>query len=221
MSIKADAPGSRRPAEKLAADARNPWTTLRSSQVYENGWIAVDDREVRDASGAVRPYGVVRFKVQGRCILPIDDEGFTYLVGQYRYAADRYSWELPAGGSDPDETPLQSAVRELKEETGLEARHWLELLDLSVSGSITDERAACFLAWGIGQSDRDLDDQEVVRVRRVPFADALDMALRGGIDAAVSVAAILSAHARAVRGTLPDDVARLLGRAGPHREASA
>jgi hypothetical protein len=59
----------------------NPWTTLASRDAYEDGWFVVEDRTVRGSTGPERPYGVVRFKHVGARILPIDNQGFTYLVG--------------------------------------------------------------------------------------------------------------------------------------------
>ncbi len=192
------------------SEEKNPWTTLRSSRRYENKWIAVDEHEVRDAAGNTSPYGVVRFKRRGHGILPIDSEGCTYLVGQYRYAAGRYSWELPAGGGRLEEDPLEAAQRELREETGITAEHWLELLHLTISGAITDERAVCYVAWGLDRQKRELDEQEVVKVRRVRFAEVMSMVLKGEINSAVSVATVLAVHARASCGDLPEGLGRLL-----------
>ena len=68
---------------------------------FESDWPVVEDRTVRDAPGPGRLYGVVRFKHVGVRVLALDREGFTYLVGQHRSAADCFSWELPAGGAEP------------------------------------------------------------------------------------------------------------------------
>ena len=192
------------------ADPANPWTTLSTKRYYENDWIAVDEHQVRNAAGHTNPYGTVHFKHRGISILPIDPDGLVHLVGQYRYGAGRYSWEIPAGGGDPDEEPIEAARRELREEMGLAAESWLELLRVTVSGAITDQRAVCFVAWGLGRRERDPDEQEVLRRRRVSFAEAVRMALGGEITDAVSAATILALQARAHRGELPEDLARLL-----------
>ena len=196
--------------ERVLSSEENPWTTLSVSRQYENGWIAVDEHEVRDAAERPGRYGVVRFKEIGVHVLPIDDEGRVTLVGQYRYAARRYSWEIPAGGGEPDADPLEAAGRELREETGIEARHWLELLRLTLSGSITTAQSLCFAAWGLGPAERHLDAQEVIKLRRVLFAEAVELALGGEIRDAPSVATILALGAKADRGELPPDLARLI-----------
>ena len=192
----------------------NPWTTLSVAPQYENDWIAVDEHEVRDASERLGRYGVVRFKVVGVHVLPIDGEGRVTLVGQYRYAAGRYSWETPAGGGAPDADPLEAAKRELREETGIAARHWLELLRLTLMGSITTAQGLCFAAWDLRPAERRLDSQEVIELRRVPFAEAVEFALSGEIRDAPSIAAILALRSKAERGELPPDLARrIMGRA--------
>ena len=192
------------------SDPANPWTTLSTRRHYENDWIAVDEHQVRNAAGHTSPYGTVHFKHCGVIILPIDRDGHVHLVGQYRYAAGHYSWEVPAGGGDPDEEPIEAARRELREEMGLTAESWLELLRLTLSGAITDQRAVCFVAWRLGQHEREPDEQEVLQRRRVPFPEALRMALGGEITEAISVATILALQARTALGELPEDLARLL-----------
>ncbi|NBX51177.1 NUDIX hydrolase, partial [bacterium] len=88
------------------------------------------------------------FKNKAIAILPLDEEGNTWLVGQYRYALDSYSWEVPMGGGPLEVDILASAKRELKEETGLTASQWTELQLIHTSNSVTDEVGHIFLAQG-------------------------------------------------------------------------
>ena len=102
-------------------DHANPWTTLETRPVYENPWIAVREDQVLRPDGQPGIYGVVHFKNKAIGVLPVDDDGHVWLVGQYRYPLDAYSWEIPEGGGPEGEDPEETARRELREETGLVA----------------------------------------------------------------------------------------------------
>jgi 8-oxo-dGTP pyrophosphatase MutT (NUDIX family) len=134
---------------------------------------------------------VTHFKNRAIGVLPIDDEGCTYLVGQYRYTLNQYSWEIPEGGCPIEEDPLVAAQRELKEETGLTARHLQLLGRTHLSNSVTDEEALYYLATGLSQGSAEPEGTEKLRLRRVPFAEALRMALAGEITDALSVVTLL------------------------------
>jgi 8-oxo-dGTP pyrophosphatase MutT (NUDIX family) len=188
----------------------NPWTIRSSTKRYEGEWISVVEHEAQDASGQEGVYAVVHFRKVGVRMLPIDADGTVLLVGQYRFAAGYDSWELPAGGREKGEAPQTSAARELAEEVGLAARHWLRLPHLIPSGAICDERQELYLAWGLSPAARETDPQEVLRVKRVPFREVLDMVLAGEISDAGTVAAVLTCHVRACRGELPEEIARHL-----------
>jgi len=184
-------------------DSQNPWTTLASAERYENPWIRVVEHQVLNPSGKPGIYGTVHFKNLALGVLPVDAEGHTYLVGQYRYPLGRYSWEIPEGGGRHDVDPLTSAKRELMEEVGLAASHWQEIIHLDLSNSVTDERAVCFLAWGLTQGDAQPDDTEKLAIRRLPVSEAIAMAVRGDITDAMSVAALLRFDVMALTGALP------------------
>src|SRR6185436_10464379 len=124
----------------------NPWQTADRRYVYENAWINVREDNVIRPDGAPGIYGVVEFKNKAIGVLPMDEEGCTYLVGQYRYTLDRYSWEIPEGGCPEGEEPLSAARRELVEETGLEASTWKLLGTAHLSNSVTNEEALYYLA---------------------------------------------------------------------------
>src|SRR5690606_33199265 len=91
---------------------------------YENAWIKVEHRDVITPAGTPGIYGVVRFKNKAIGIVPVDDNGYIYLVGQFRYPLGEYSWEIPEGGGLLEHDPLDAAKRELKEETALVATFW-------------------------------------------------------------------------------------------------
>ena len=96
----------------------NPWKTLSGKRIYENPWIRLDEYQVINPSGGKGIYGKVSFKGKAVGIIPVDDEMNTWLVGQYRYTLEEYSWEIPMGAVPHDETYENGALRELKEETG-------------------------------------------------------------------------------------------------------
>lgn len=169
----------------------NPWKTKSKATVYENPWIRVEHHEVRTPGGKDGIYGKAHFKNKAIAILPIDDAGNTWLVGQYRYALDAYSWEVPMGGGPLDVDTLASAKRELKEETGLSASQWTELQLIHTSNSVTDEVGYIFLAQGLIEGEPEFEDTEDISIKKLPFAEALDWVMQGKITDSLSVIAIL------------------------------
>jgi len=169
----------------------NPWTTLTSKLQYDNNWISVTEHQVLNAAKSPGIYGTVHFKNIAIGIIPIDREGYTWIVGQYRYPLDAYSWEIPEGGGKISVPPLESARRELKEETGIEAKHWEQIIHLHLSNSVTDEQALAYLATDLTIGKPDPDEDEVLKLRRIHFREVIEMAERGEITDALSVAAIL------------------------------
>lgn len=175
------------------------WRTLSSREIYDNPWIRVEDHRVINPSGGENQYGKVCFKTFAVAILALEDDPneHTYLVGQQRYTLGSYSWELPMGGAPLGSSALESAQRELKEETGLSARNWSEVMRLHPSNSITDEYGIVFHARELSPGEPQFEETEAISIRRLPFKDALAMTLRGEITDAISVATILRyAHER-------------------------
>lgn len=169
----------------------NPWLTLSSRQVYDNPWISVREDRVVRPDGASGIYGVVHYKNLAVGVLAVEEE-HVYLVGQYRYPLERYSWEIPEGGCPEGEEPLRAAQRELREETGLRAARWRMLGEAYLSNSVADEHAVWFLATGLVSGDWQPEGTERLRVRRVPLRAALSMALDGEITDALSILALTS-----------------------------
>jgi 8-oxo-dGTP pyrophosphatase MutT (NUDIX family) len=180
----------------------NPWKILAERTVYDNQWIGVTEYEVINPGGGKGIYGKVRFKSLAIGILPLDDQGNTWLVGQYRFPLDAYSWEIPEGGGDPAVPPVESARRELMEETGLVANDWTELMEMHLSNSVTDEQAFIFLARGLDQREAAPEETEQLVVRRLPFEEAYRMVERGEITDSMSVAAILKTKLMLLQGQL-------------------
>ena len=112
------------------------------------------------------------------------------LVGQHRYALDDYSWEIPEGGVPPDESPLEGAGRELREETGVEATDWRELVRFHLSNSVTDEAGVLFAARALRHGTATPDPTEELAIRWVPFAESLAMVGDGRITDAMTIMAL-------------------------------
>ncbi|MBU2913198.1 NUDIX domain-containing protein [Reichenbachiella agariperforans] len=173
---------------------KNPWTTLSEKEVYNNLWITVEEHQVLNPNGGEGIYGKVHFKNRAIAIVPIDDEGNTWLVGQYRYTLDEYSWEIPMGGGPLDEGILDSAKRELKEETGLTASDWQSISRIHTSNSVTDEEGFIFLARGLELGETAFDDTEDLAIKKVSLAVAVGMVMSGEITDSLSMAGLLKVH---------------------------
>jgi 8-oxo-dGTP pyrophosphatase MutT (NUDIX family) len=167
------------------------WKRLKSAVVYDNQWITVFDEKVLNPNGGESQYGRIHFKSKAIAIVPLDEDGNTWLVGQNRYTTDEYSWEVPMGGSDAGEDPIDTAKRELKEETGLTAGKLEQIMRLHPSNSITDEEGFVFVATNLEQGETDFDDDENLQVRKLSLVDAIEMVKRNEITDAISVAALL------------------------------
>lgn len=164
---------------------------MSSRQVYDNAWIRVEHQEVIAPTGHPGIYGAIHFKNIAIGIIPLDAERNTWLVGQYRHVPGVYSWEIPEGGGLLEEDTLEAARRELREEVGLQAGEWTELLRLHTSNSVTDERSVVYLARQLQEVPQEHGDTEQLKTVKLPFSEAVDMVLKGEITDAISMAAIL------------------------------
>lgn len=170
----------------------NPWTTLTTREVYSNKWIQVTEHDVLNPAGGKGIYGKVHFKNKAIGIIPVDEHGNTWLVGQYRYTLNEYSWEIPEGGGAMDTEPLEAAKRELKEETGLTANKWTLLMRIHTSNSVTDEEGFVFLAEDLTQGEDDREETEAdLVVKKLSLQEAVSMVMDGKITDSISVAGLL------------------------------
>jgi 8-oxo-dGTP pyrophosphatase MutT (NUDIX family) len=176
---------------------KNPWTTLSGEEKYDNKWINVTEYKVINPSGGNGIYGKIHFKNKAIGVIAIDDESNTWLVSQYRYTLNEISWEIPEGGGEMNVDPLESAKRELKEETGLTARKWTLLTRIHTSNSVTDEEGFIFLAEDLEQGQSDPEETEGdLQVKKVPLSEAVEMVLQGEITDSISMVGILLAERR-------------------------
>ena len=173
----------------------NPWKINRTEAIYENPWIRVVEHQVTNPAGNPGIYGVVHFKNTAVAVIPVDEHGHTWLVGQFRFPTGTYEWEVPEGGAPADENPEDCARRELQEETGLLAAELRPILEMQLSNSTTDEQSISYLATGISQGPASPEDTEKLAIRRLPLDEAIAMARRNEIRDALSVASLLQLDA--------------------------
>ena len=175
--------------------ARIPWRQLTSRPVYENRWIRVREDQVELPDGRTTLYGVVQC---AGCVgvLPFLDPDTIILVGQYRYVAGDFYWEMPTGAMKPGESEEAAVQRELAEEAGYEAGRLVKLCACHTSKSVVDETANIYLAEGLHPVQRQADPTEFIEVRAFPFDDVLRMVERDEIKDAMTIIAVLYAARR-------------------------
>jgi 8-oxo-dGTP pyrophosphatase MutT (NUDIX family) len=135
----------------------------------------------------------------GAAAVALDDERRVCLLRQYRYVADGWLWELPAGKLEPGEPPLVTAQRELTEEAGVSARHWRSLGTCLSSPGVFSERLHLFLATDIEPASTAHERAEVIEIHWVPFAQACAWAIDGTITDCKSALGLLRAREAAGR----------------------
>jgi 8-oxo-dGTP pyrophosphatase MutT (NUDIX family) len=145
---------------------------------------------VINPSGGNGIYGKVHFKNRAIGIVPMDENGHIWLVGQYRFVLNAFSWEIPEGGGIHETDPLDAAKRELKEETGLVADSWEKILEIHLSNSVSDEFGIIYLATGLQQEEAEPEDTEQLHIQKVSLENAYRMVLNHQITDSLSVAGI-------------------------------
>lgn len=172
----------------------NPWKTLSSKHIYSNPWMSVREDQVIRPDGQDGIYGVIDTRI-ATGVVALTPERDVYLVGQYRYPTDVYSWEIVQGGADEDEDPLTACKRELQEEAGLLAETWTPIGgEIHLSNCISSEKAYIYVAEGLSETEASPDGTEVLQLKKVPLKEAVRMAVSGEIVDAVSVIGILLAE---------------------------
>jgi 8-oxo-dGTP pyrophosphatase MutT (NUDIX family) len=176
----------------LNTENKRPWITLSSQEKYDNAWINVTEYQVINPGGKQGIYGKVHFKNKAIGIIPLDEHKNTWLVGQQRFVLNEWSWEIPEGGGVLTTNVLESAQRELKEETGLTARRWQEVLRVHLSNSVSDEEGFVFLAEDLtgGTIEREASEADMI-VWKLPFSEVIKMVEEGKITDSLSVLGIL------------------------------
>jgi len=180
--------------EDLAPDS---WPVAGSAEQFSNWLITVrsDKVQMPDSSHAER---TVVTHIGAVAVLALDEQDRVLMIRQYRHPVARQLWEIPAGLRDVSgEALVDTARRELLEETGYAAREWHALIDSYASPGITSERIRIFLARGIetAQSDYQREGEEkFLRTAWVPLAEAVQAALAGKLHNGATIQGILAAR---------------------------
>ena len=173
---------------------QNPWKTISSRKVYSNPWMSVREDQVIRPDGQNGIYGVIDTRT-ATGVVALTPEHEVYLVGQYRYPTDVYSWEIVQGGTDENEDPLTACKRELQEEAGLIAETWTPIGgEIHLSNCISSEKGYLFVAEGLSETEASPDGTEVLHLKKLPLREAVRMAVSGEIVDAVSIIGILLAE---------------------------
>jgi len=183
-------------------ELHNPWIIIDAEDRYENNWIKITHFNVLNPSGGAGIYGKVHFKNRAIGVVPLDEQMNVYLVGQYRFPLEQYSWEIPEGGGRFDEEPLEAAKRELEEETGLRASEWTEIVHMHLSNSVSDEFGIVYLARGLEQHAAMPEETEQLIIKKVPFDDAYNLLEQNIITDSLTVAALLKVKILLLEGKL-------------------
>jgi ADP-ribose pyrophosphatase len=178
--------------------SRVPWKTISTRSVYQNPWLRLREDIAEMPDGRNTIYGVVQC---APCVgvLPFLDQETVILVGQYRYVARGFFWEMPTGGVKPGEPEEDAVQRELAEEAGYEAARLTKLCAFHTSKSVVDETANIYVAEGLRPARVTPDDTEFIEVRAFPFDDVVRMVVEDEIKDAMTIVAVLHAARRRSR----------------------
>src|SRR3989344_3585725 len=179
-------------SDTIMVEENGPWKIKTSEIKYKNPYIEVAEDDVIGPDGNSYIYGKIKI-VPGVSVLPIDENGFVYLIKEFKYAIGKYSTEVVCGGIKPDEDDISAARRELMEEVGISASEFISVGDVHAISNIVNSRNALFLAKNLAFGKPDREGTEVMETLKMPFKDAVKMVMDGTIQRAPSRVLILKA----------------------------
>lgn len=170
-----------------------PYRILKSKNIYKNPWINVREDTVIHPRGNKGIFGIIKMK-NGISVLAINSRKEAFLVREYKYGIRNFSTETMSGGMDGNESPLQAAKRELKEELGLVAKRWICLGYVDPFTTILSSKNYMYLALDIKQKNICPDEEEKIELIKVSFKRAVEMVMSGKITHSASCVLILKAE---------------------------
>lgn len=170
--------------------SNRPFQTKASRVVWACPWYSVRQDELVLPDGRPGVYNVVQHP-GAVWVVPVTTAGEVVLLRHYRYTVDDWCWEVPAGGLKADQSPLELAKIELREEIGGTASTWREITTFYTSNGISNEKAYVFLATGVTLAEPAHEPAEVMHLHPTPLQEALQMARSGRITDGPSALALL------------------------------
>ncbi len=159
---------------------------VSTRRMYSGRIINLDIDTVRFPNGTIGELEMIRHPGASAVVPfltdPAGDDPTVLLIRQYRYAAERYLYEVPAGRLDPGEAPDACARRELREETGCQAERVEHLITMYTTPGFTDEKIHLFMATGITRGEDAREADEFIETETMPLSRALSLVERGEIQ---------------------------------------
>lgn len=156
------------------------WQVLETTMEYENPFMRITKSIVLRPNKNKDPYYVLDRRSNFSIAIPIDNKGFTYLVGQYRFPPRFYSWEFPMGVVT-GKSSLDMAKGELQEETGITAKQWQQIGMFQVAPALTDQKAYVFIARELSFGSAMPEENEFIKVKKASFKEIEEMVKKGEI----------------------------------------
>lgn len=172
-------------------ETKNPWKVLSTKPVHETPWIKITHHDVINPAGNSTVYTTVNFKNYAIAVIPLDENYNTWIVGQYRFPINEYSWEIIEGGGPIELSPQESAARELKEEAGITAKVWHEIYEFHASNSATDELAKVFVAKDLSFGESCPEESEELQVKKIPFQELVSMVYENKVKDSLTIISVL------------------------------
>jgi len=169
-----------------------PWKIKESQEKYKNSWIKVYEDRVIQPGGKDGIFGIVEI-LRGVCVLPIDDEGYVYLTDQFRYILGKNAIEVAGGSIKKSEGIIETAKRDLKEETGIIAKKFIYLGKILPLTTVIKTSSTLYLAKKLKFIKATPEETEKIKVLKVKLEDALKMVINNKINHGPSCILILKA----------------------------
>lgn len=164
----------------------------RSDLLYRGRIFTLIKENITLENGVTTNLDIIRHP-GASAVVPILHNHRVILIRQYRHAVEGFIWEIPAGTLDENETPLQCAKRELREEAGFSADVWEKLGEITPVPAYSDERIHVFLATDLAPAEQKLDRDEILNVHEVKIDDAVEMIYGGEIQDGKTISGLLMA----------------------------